>query len=158
MTNVDLLFVAAPINPSAFPSKASHLSSFTLLRYVTLWAVAVKSMCDDFSCHPQLEPNRTSCSCWKVQHSLRNIFTFIDKHQRTFSHFLANLKVLVCGWVQQQQQQVMDCTLRPILLCKCHSLRLNLCANHLQVVVEPNQLWIHQFAKLGSSQPTAAGP
>ena len=94
-------------------------------------------------------------------------WTFIDEHfhihwqtsescEGTFSHFLANLKAFDVGGAELEQ--VMDCTLRTILLCKCHSLRLNLCANHLQVVLEPNQLWIHQFAKLGSSQPTAAAP
>ena len=80
--------------------------------------------------------------------------TFIDEHfhihwqtsescEGTFSHFLANLKALDVGGAELEQ--VMDCTLRTILLCKCHSLRLNLCANYLQVVLEANQLRIHQF-------------
>ena len=77
---------------------------------------------------------------------MTDIFTFIDKHLRgegTFSHFLANLKAFDVGGAELEQ--VMDCTLRTILLCKCHSLRLNLCANYLQVVLEANHLRIHQF-------------
>ena len=153
-----ILFLQPAINPLTHRSPLllklpnSRVTPLALLPYVIH---PEHSLCkyssswvqfDDFICHPQVSPPGPV-----------GLDKKLNIHWRTFSHSLTNIWELrgnifsLSGQSQSfdvggaELEQVMDCTLRTILLCKCHSLRLNLCANYLQVVLEANHLGIRQF-------------